>query len=102
MKIKVLMTALLGIITISAFAQKKELDNAQSEYEKYDGLSRANYALAKPYLINAKTAIDKASANAKTAALPQTYALQAAIYASIAYKDTVQASAASEIATAQE
>ncbi|MDB5026103.1 MAG: hypothetical protein JWP78_3858 [Mucilaginibacter sp.] len=102
MKIKVLMAALLGVITINAFAQKGELSNAQTEYEKYDGLARANFVLAKPSLINAKTSIDKASANAKTAALPQTYALKAAIYASIAYKDTVQTTAVTEIATSQE
>jgi tetratricopeptide (TPR) repeat protein len=102
MKIKVLMAALFGVITISAFAQKRELETAQTEYEKYDGLARANYTLAKPSLINAKTSIDKAVANAKTATLPQTYALQAAIYASIAYKDTVQTTAVTEIATAQE
>ncbi len=102
MKIKVLMAALFGLITISAFAQKREVDNAQSAYEKYDGLARANYALAKPSLVEAKTAIDKATANAKTATMPQTYALQAAIYASIAYKDSVQTTQATEISTAQD
>ncbi|HEY4197789.1 MAG TPA: hypothetical protein VGM63_19750 [Mucilaginibacter sp.] len=102
MKIKVLMAALFGLITISAFAQKRELDNAQSAYEKYDGLSQANYALAKPSLVEAKTAVDKAAANAKTATMTQTYALQAAIYSSIAYRDSVQATQATEIATAQD
>jgi hypothetical protein len=102
MKIKVLMAALLGLVTTTAFAQKGELSNAQTQYEKYDGLSRANFALAKPSLLEAKTSIDKASTNAKTATLPQTYALKAAIYASIAYRDTVSATAATEIATAQE
>ncbi|MDB5135177.1 MAG: hypothetical protein JWP37_1780 [Mucilaginibacter sp.] len=102
MKIKVLMTAFMGVITVSAFAQKGELNTANEEYQKYDGLSRANYALAKPSLANAKTSIDKASVNAKTAALPQTYALKAAIYASIASKDTVAATSATEIATAEE
>ena len=102
MKIKVLMAALLGVITINAFAQKGELSSAQTEYEKYDQLSRANYVLAKPSLISAKTSIDKASANAKTATLPQTYALKAAIYASIAYKDTVQTTSVTEIAASQE
>ncbi len=102
MKIKVLMAALLGLVTTTAFAQKGELSNAQTAYEKYDGLSRANFALAKPSLLEAKTSIDKASTNAKTATLPQTYALKAAIYASIAYRDTVSATAATEIATAQE
>src|ERR1700760_3378227 len=102
MKIKVLMAALLGLITISAFAQKGELNTAQEEYEKYDGLARANYALAKPSLDKAKASINKAAANAKTAALPQTYALQAAIYSSIAYRDTIQTTQATEIATAQD
>ena len=64
MKIKVLMTALFGVITATtAFAQKGELSNAQEAYEKYDGLARANFALAKPSLTTAKTAIDKAAAN---------------------------------------
>jgi hypothetical protein len=102
MKIKVLMAALFGLVTTTAFAQKGELSNAQTQYEKYDGLSRANFALAKPSLLEAKTSIDKASANTKTATLPQTYALKAAIYASIAYRDTVPATAATEIATSQE
>src|ERR1700710_2957727 len=102
MKIKVLMAALLGLITINAFAQKGELSTANEEYAKFDGLARANYALAKPSLMNAKTSIDKASANKKTADLPETYALKAAIYASIASRDSVSATAATEIATAQE
>ena len=34
MKIKVLMAALFGLITVTAFAQKGELSNAQSEYSK--------------------------------------------------------------------
>ena len=79
MKIKALMTTLFGVITISAFAQKGELSNAQSAYEKYDPLARANFTLAKPSLMEAKTSIDKASTNTKTATLPQTYALKAAI-----------------------
>jgi len=102
MKIKVLMTTLLGVITISAFAQKGELSNAQSAYEKYDPLSRANFALAKPALMDAKTAIDKAAANAKTATMPQTYALKAAIYASLAAHEADAAAVASETSTAEE
>ena len=55
MKIKVLMTALFGVITISAFAQKGELSNAQSAYEKYDPIANGNFAIAKPFLADAKT-----------------------------------------------
>jgi tetratricopeptide (TPR) repeat protein len=102
MKIKALMTTLFGVITISAFAQKGELSNAQSAYEKYDPLARANFTLAKPSLMEAKTSIDKASTNTKTATLPQTYALKAAIYASLAAHDADATAAASEAATAEE
>lgn len=102
MKIKVLMSAFLGLAAMSAFAQKGELNNAQSAYEKYEPLSRANYTLAKPSLMDAKTAIDKASTNSKTATLPQTYALKAAVYASLAYHETDPAAAATESTTAQE
>jgi hypothetical protein len=102
MKIKVLMAALFGLITVTAFAQKGELSNAQSAYEKYDGLARANYAIAKPSLTEAKTAIDKAAANAKTATMAQTYALKAAVYASLAAHEPDAATAATETATAAE
>jgi len=102
MKIKFLLTGLLGVITISAFAQKGELNNAQAAYEKYDPLARANFTLAKPSLMDAKTAIDKAAANTKTATMPQTYALKAAIYASLALHEADAAAAATETATAQE
>lgn len=96
------MAAMLGLITINAFAQKGELSTANEEYAKYDGLARANYVLAKPSLDKAKASIDKASTNKKTADLPETYALKAAIYASIASRDSVAASLATETATAQE
>jgi len=102
MKIKFLLTGLLGVMTVSAFAQKGELSNAQAAYEKYDPLSRANFALAKPSLMDAKTAIDKAAANTKTATLPQTYALKAAIYASLAAHDADASAMSTETATAEE
>jgi hypothetical protein len=38
MKIKFLMTGLLAFITATTFAQKGELNTAQSEYEKFEGL----------------------------------------------------------------
>ena len=101
MKIKVLMAALFGLTTVTAFAQKGELSNANDEYSKYD-VARTNYTLAKPFLVNAKTSIDKAAANAKTATMSQTFALKAAIYASLASKDTVTATQVTEIATATE
>jgi multidrug resistance efflux pump len=76
MKIKFLMTGLLAFVTATTFAQKGELNTAQSEYEKYEGL-KSQPLLAIPSLKKAKESIDKASANEKTAALPQTYAVKA-------------------------
>src|SRR5437016_59795 len=101
MKIRVLITALFAFITISAFAQKGELSDAKDDYTKYDGL-RVNMALAKPSLTSAKTHIDKAAGNAKTAALPETLALKAAIYASLASNDADAAAATADYATAQD
>jgi tetratricopeptide (TPR) repeat protein len=88
MKIKFLMAGLLGLISVAAFAQKGELNNAQSEYDKFQVFKQGQLAVAIVSLTNAKTAIDKAAANAKTAALPQTYALKGAIYASLIDKDS--------------
>src|ERR1700692_1196607 len=101
MKIKVLITALFTFITISTFAQKRELENANDAYNKFYGL-RSNAALSKPSLAEAKTAIDKAVANPKTAALPQTFALKAAIYAALASTDADAAAAAADFSAAQE
>ncbi|MGZ3946061.1 MAG: tetratricopeptide repeat protein [Mucilaginibacter sp.] len=98
---KVLTTALFAFIAISTFAQPREVNNAKDEYTKFDGL-RSNVALAKPALANAKTAIDKAAANTKTAALPEMLALKAAIYASLANTDTDPATIQADVATAQD
>ncbi|HTD98902.1 MAG TPA: tetratricopeptide repeat protein [Mucilaginibacter sp.] len=104
MKIKFLMTALSGLIAVTAFAQKGQLNNANDEYAKYQTLSgqKVTAKLAQTNLSNAKAAIDKAAANEKTAALPQTYTLKAAIYASIAVGDSVVTTATTELATATE
>ena len=101
MKIRFLITALFAFITISAFAQKGELSDAKDDYTKYDGL-RSNATLSKPMLASAKTHIDKAASNAKTSALPETLALKAAIYASLASNDADVAAATTDYATAQD
>ncbi|QHS57134.1 hypothetical protein GWR56_16905 [Mucilaginibacter sp. 14171R-50] len=88
MKVKFLMTGILACLTATTFAQKGELNTAQSEYEKYVGL-KSQPALAMPSLTKARQAIDKAAANEKTANLPQTYAVKAGIYGSLAELDTV-------------
>ena len=91
MKIKLFVAGLLGVISATAYAQKSELSNANEAYVKYLAFKSAGPAIALPSLTTAKTAIDKAAANVKTATMPQTYALVAAIYANLASKDTVKA-----------
>lgn len=90
MKIKFLIAGLLGVVSVTAFAQKGELKTAKDAYEKYQSLRQAQAsALSKSSITTAKTAIDKAAANEKTATLPETYALKAAIYSDFANFDTV-------------
>jgi hypothetical protein len=91
MKVKFLMAGALGLFSVSVMAQKGELNTAQTEYDKYETLrqSKAMAATARTSINTAKASIDKASANEKTATLPQTYALKGAIYSALAYNDTV-------------
>jgi len=106
MKIKLLMTCLLGLASAATFAQKGELNNAQSEYDTYASLRGQKAAAfatkANTSIQNAKTSIDKASANEKTVNLPQTFALKSAIYSSLAVDDTVATTSAPLFATADE
>jgi hypothetical protein len=106
MKIKLLMTCLLGLASAATFAQKGELNNAQSEYDTYSSLRGQKLAAlatkATTSIQNAKTSIDKASTNEKTAKMPLTAALKAAIYSSLAGDDTVATTAAPLFATADD
>jgi tetratricopeptide (TPR) repeat protein len=104
MKIKLLITGLSLLAASGAFAQKGELSNAQSEFDKYEGLrsNKTMAALANTSLTNAKTSIDKAAANEKTATLPQTYAVKGAVYASLALNDTIPTTSVPLFATAEE
>jgi tetratricopeptide (TPR) repeat protein len=104
MKIRFLMTGLLGLISAAAFAQKGELANAQTEYTKYETMrgNKTMEKLAFTGLNTAKVSIDKAAANDKTATLPLTYALKGTIYASLAVADTVPATSTPLFATAEE
>ncbi|QJD98099.1 tetratricopeptide repeat protein [Mucilaginibacter robiniae] len=94
MKTKLVMAGVLTLSTATLFAQKNELTNAQSEYSKYEVFkqNKATLAQGQTSINTAKTSIDKAAANEKTATLPQTYALKAAIYSALAYQDTVASS----------
>ncbi len=104
MKIKLLMTCLLGLVSATTFAQKGELSTAQTEYDTYAGLRGQKLLASKATasIQNAKTSIDKASTNEKTANMPQTAALKAAIYSSLAVDDTVATTSAPLFATADE
>jgi tetratricopeptide (TPR) repeat protein len=104
MKIKLLMTGLMGLVSVAAFAQKGELNNAKEKYDSY-GVERGN-KLTKVQglkdLADAKTSIDKASVNEKTAALPLTFALKGAIYAAEVNQDSIPANKAANFAIADE
>lgn len=102
MKIKFLMAGLLALGSATAFAQKGELKTAKEQYDTYETLKGAGGALAANSLNNAKAAIDKAAANEKTAALPQTYALKGAVYAALAAQDSVQATSTPLLTAAEE
>ncbi|WP_419800637.1 tetratricopeptide repeat protein [Mucilaginibacter sp.] len=95
----VIASAFALAVSTAAMAQKSELANAKSEYDKFSVVRTGK--IASTSLNSAKEAIDKAAANDKTAALPQTYALKAAIYGSLA-GDTTQQSRDNLITTAQE
>jgi len=105
MKIKFLITGLMGLaMATSVFAQKGELSNAKEQFDKYETLrgSKTMAALANTSITEAKTSIDKAAANEKTAALPLTFAVKGAIYAALALRDTVPATSTPLFATADE
>jgi hypothetical protein len=106
MKIKLLMAVLFCLVSTVTFAQKGELNNAQSGYDEYVVSSSNGQKIpalmvkANTSLDNAKTSIDKATTNQKTAELPLTYALKGAIYAALAVRDTVPATSAPLFSTA--
>src|ERR1700743_2879605 len=104
MKIKFLMIGLLGLVSATAFAQKGTLKDAQTSYDNFTVESGQKMLAAKAStdLNDAKTNIDKASANDKTATLPQTYALKGAIYSSLALNDSVATTAAPLLTIAQD
>lgn len=86
-------------VSTTAMAQKSELSNAKTEFDKFSVMRTGKMAATS--LSTAKESIDKAAANDKTATLPQTYALKAAIYGSLA-NDSTQASRDNLVAAAQE
>lgn len=104
MKIKFLMIGVLGLVSASAFAQKGELKNADEKYNNYTVEVSQKLLANKAHddINDAKTSIDKAAANEKTATLAQTYALKAAIYSALAASDTVATHAEPLLSAAKE
>ncbi|MCC8426043.1 lipopolysaccharide assembly protein LapB [Mucilaginibacter sp. UR6-11] len=104
MRVKFLIAGLMAVATTTAFAQKYELNNAKETYDKYVTLNKvaATYTEADKNLIASKESIDKAAANAKTANLPLTYAVKAAVYATYALRDTSKAKTIGFFNTADE
>lgn len=96
MKIKFLIAGTLSLFSATVFAQKSELNTAQTEYDKYETFrqNKAMASMAGTSINTAKTSIDKAAADSKTGVMPQTYALKSAIYGALAYNDTVATTSA--------
>jgi len=100
MKTKYVIASLFSLaVSTTAMAQKSELSTAKTEYDKYTVVRTGKIAATS--LGTAKESIDKAAANEKTSQMPQTYALKAAIYGSLA-NDTTQQSRDNLITTAQD
>jgi tetratricopeptide (TPR) repeat protein len=91
MKIKLLITGLLGLVSVASFAQKRELSNAKDKYDAYN-VERGNkltMVQGVKDIQEAKASIDKASVDPKTGPLAQTYTLKASIYSSLTIDDSV-------------
>jgi len=104
MKIKILMFGLAGLLAVQpVFAQKGELSNARDQFSKYNLIytQKALATAATAALNEAKTSIDKASANEKTATLPETYTIKGGVYAELASRDA-EPIASPYFATAEE
>ena len=104
MKIKLLMTGLLGFVSVAAFAQKGELNNAKDKYDSYsiEQANKITKVQGLKDLADAKTSIDKASVNDKTASLPLTFALKGAIYAGEVTQDSIPANKIADFAIAND
>lgn len=100
MKSLVFALVLLGC-AYSASAQKGELINAKTNYEKFASLKDAGSAnLAGPSLQAAKSSIDKAALNEKTATDATTWAYKSLIYTNLAIEsDSLNAETQIGIAT---
>lgn len=93
MRLKFLLAGLLTVASTATFAQKWRVTSAKEKYENYLKLntSKATYAEADKNLLEAQTEINQSLSNKTSAAMPLTYAVRAAIYATLSMRDTVKA-----------
>lgn len=93
MRFKFLLAGLLSVvISTTAFAQQYRVKHAQDAYNTYLTLNKnkLTFAEADKSLIEARESVDIAASNSKTAGLPQTLGLKAAIYSTLALRDTIK------------
>jgi len=93
MKLKFLLAGLLSIASTATFAQKWRVTSAKEKYDNYIKLSKtkATYDEADKNLIEAHSEIDQSLNNDKSASMPLTHAVRAAIYATLSMRDTSKA-----------
>ncbi|GAA4090089.1 tetratricopeptide repeat protein [Mucilaginibacter panaciglaebae] len=93
MKLKFLLAGLLSVASTATFAQKWRVNSAKEKYDDYLKLNtnKATYAEADKTLLDAKTLVDQSLTNKTSVAMPLTYAVRAAIYATLSMRDTVKA-----------
>lgn len=93
MKIKsFILAAVFTASSVAVFAQKGEVNSAKTNYDKFVQFKEANsLQLGTPMLKTAKTSVDKAVANEKTANDPTAWTYKALIYGELALLDTVPA-----------
>jgi tetratricopeptide (TPR) repeat protein len=93
MRLKFLLVGLLTVASTATFAQKWRVTSAKEKYDNYLKLNtnKATYAEADKNLLEAQTEINQSLSNKTSAALPLTYAVRAAIYATLSMRDTTKA-----------
>lgn len=93
MRLKFLLVGLLTVASTATFAQKWKVTSAKEKYDNYLKLNtnKATYAEADKNLLEAQTEVNQSLTNKTSVAMPLTYAVRAAIYATLSMRDTVRA-----------
>lgn len=93
MRLKFLLAGLLTVASTATFAQKWKVNSAKEKYDNYLKLNtnKATFAEADKNLLEAQNEVNQSLNNKTSAAMPLTYAVRAAIYATLSMRDTVKA-----------